>query len=105
MLKSANSPPWLRRGGRDLKKNVAKHPCWERTGWFVQLPIIGGLNKPPRLREAKVASRNFLDRAATPPYPRRGISALARIGLFVVAALMTTTLHAETGRDAWLRYV
>ena len=25
------------------------------------------LNQPPRLREAKVASRNLIDRAATPP--------------------------------------
>jgi len=31
------------------------------------------LNEPPRLREAKVAARNFLDRASTPPWPRRGI--------------------------------
>src|SRR5690349_8032024 len=30
------SPPWLRRGGRDLKKNIAQPPCWERTGWLVQ---------------------------------------------------------------------
>ena len=71
------SAPWIRRGGRDLKKNVAKPPCWERTGWFVQLPIIGGLNQQSlmlraialalraRLREAIVASQNLLDRAAT----------------------------------------
>jgi hypothetical protein len=47
------------------QENVAQPPCWEQTGWFVKLPIIGGLNQPPRLREAKVASRHLLDRAAT----------------------------------------
>jgi hypothetical protein len=60
-----NSPPWTRRGGRDLKKNVAKQPCWERTGWFVQLPIIGGLNQPPRLREQLWLREVFL--IAQPP--------------------------------------
>src|SRR5688572_33385605 len=44
-----------------------------RGGWF-KLPINRWLNQPPRLRDAKVASRNLLDRAATPPCPRRGIS-------------------------------
>src|SRR5206468_5095398 len=83
MVKS--SPPWIRRGGRDLKKNIAKHPCWERTGWFVQQPIIGGLNQPflrlraialalrARLRELR-SLRDILDRAATPPQPRRGVA-------------------------------
>jgi hypothetical protein len=55
------------------QENVAQPPCREQTGWFVKLPIIGDLNQPPRLREAKVASRHLIDRAATPPYPRRGI--------------------------------
>ena len=41
-----NSPPWIRRGGRDLMKNIAKPPCWERTGWLFKLPIIGALNQP-----------------------------------------------------------
>jgi hypothetical protein len=56
-----------------------------RGGWF-KSPIIGSLNQPllmlravalalrARLLEANVASRNLLDRAATPPCPRRGIS-------------------------------
>ena len=83
---SAYSPPWPRRGGRDIKKDAAKPPLVERTGAqrkrdsaqhqarFVQVPINRWLNQPPRLRDAKVASRNLLDRAATPPSLRRGIS-------------------------------
>jgi hypothetical protein len=42
MLGKRNSPPWPRRGGRDINKNIAKHPLKERTGWLVQPPIIGG---------------------------------------------------------------
>ena len=57
----------------------------ERTGWFVQHPIIGSLNEQflmlravalalrARLRQAKEASQHFLSGAATPPLPRRGI--------------------------------
>src|ERR1051326_4181178 len=29
----ANSPPQLRRGGRDIKKDIAEPPYPERTGW------------------------------------------------------------------------
>src|SRR6185369_3713271 len=72
MVKSVYSPPWLRRGGRDLKKNIAKPLCWERTGWLVQTTDNRWLEPTPSAR-AEVASRNFLDRAATPPYPRRGV--------------------------------
>ena len=32
-----DSPPWPRRGGRDIKKNDAKLPLMERTGWLVQV--------------------------------------------------------------------
>ena len=46
-----DSPPWQRRGGRDINKSAAKPPLLERTGWFVQRPIIGGLNQPPPLRQ------------------------------------------------------
>src|SRR5437016_14245382 len=46
-----------------------------RTGWFVQLPIIGGLNEPPRLRPLRWLRRFFLMGAATPPLPRRGVFA------------------------------
>ena len=36
-----------------------------RPGWFVQLPIIGGLNQPPRLRPLR-RLRGILMGAATP---------------------------------------
>jgi hypothetical protein len=70
----------VRRGGRDLKKNIAKPPFWERTGWLVQLPINRWLEPTTPSARAKVASRNLLDRAATPPSLRRGISPSSRCG-------------------------
>src|SRR5207245_11124772 len=44
-----------------------------KNGWFVQLPIIGGWNEPPRLRPLRKLRRFFLMGAATPPLPRRGV--------------------------------
>src|SRR6266568_5188970 len=48
-------------------------PLEARPGWFVQLPIIGGLNQPPRLRPRRRLRGIFLMGAATPPCPRRGL--------------------------------
>ncbi len=48
-------------------------PLEERPGWFVPLPIIGGLNQPPRLRPLRRLRGIFLMGAATPPCPRRGL--------------------------------
>src|SRR6266704_4201100 len=48
-------------------------PLEARTGWFVQLPIIGGLNQPPHLRALRRLRDIFLMGAATPPCPRRGL--------------------------------
>ena len=48
-------------------------PLEARPGWFVQLPIIGGLNQPPRLRPLRRLRGIFLVGAATPPCPRRGL--------------------------------
>ncbi len=48
-------------------------PLEARPGWFVQLPIIGGLNQPPRLRRLRRLRGIFLMGAATPPCPRRGL--------------------------------
>src|SRR5213083_687890 len=45
-------------------------PLQARPGWFVQLPIIGGLNQPPRLRPLRKLRGIFLMGAATPPCPR-----------------------------------
>src|SRR5205809_2259628 len=54
-------------------------PLKARPGWFVQLPIIGGLNQPPRLRPLRRLRGIFLMGAATPPCARRGIAALLRL--------------------------
>src|SRR5439155_27155554 len=48
-------------------------PLEARPGWFVPLPIIGGLNQPPRLRPRRRLRGIFLMGAATPPFPRRGL--------------------------------
>src|SRR5207248_10566787 len=48
-------------------------PLKARPGWFVQLPIIGGLNQPPRLRPLRRIRGIFLMGAATPPCARRGL--------------------------------
>src|SRR6266705_856099 len=44
-----------------------------RPRGFVQLPIIGGLNQPPRLRPLRRLRGICLRGAATPPCPRRGL--------------------------------
>src|SRR5437870_5147686 len=48
-------------------------PLEARPGWFVPLPIIGGLNQPPHLRPLRRLRGIFLMGAATPPCPRRGL--------------------------------
>src|SRR6266516_3282512 len=62
--------PFLWRCGAKREPGRAKH---QERGWFVQLPIIGGLNQPPRLRPLKRLRGIFLMVAATPPCPRRGL--------------------------------
>src|SRR5439155_21307245 len=47
-------------------------PLGARPGWFVQLPIIGGLNQPPRLRPLKEASRHFLNGRSHPSLSKGG---------------------------------
>src|SRR5437867_4248936 len=59
------------------QENIAKPPLWERTGWFVQTTDNRWLEPTTPSTRANVASRNLPDRAATPPYPRRGIRALS----------------------------
>src|SRR5881396_272083 len=65
--------------GRLGKGGVAAHrtnvpvPLKARTGWFGQQPINRWLERTTPSARVKVASRNFLGRAATPPLPRRGI--------------------------------
>ena len=67
------SSAWPRRGGRTIKK-YSPLPLDARPGWFVQQPIIGGLNQPPRLRPLMKLRDIYLMVAATPPWPRRGVS-------------------------------
>src|SRR5262245_29223445 len=43
-----------------------------RTGWFVQQPIIRGLNEPPRLRPLRRLRDFLLLGAATPPFAKEG---------------------------------
>src|SRR5262245_8513154 len=44
---SGNTNPLLvRRGGRDIKKNAAKPPLMERTGWSSLLKAFGELTTP-----------------------------------------------------------
>jgi two-component system sensor histidine kinase CpxA len=69
----SDSPPWLRRGGRDTNKNVAKPPLQERTGWLAQLPINRRIERTTPSAPAKEASRHLITGAATPPLPRRGM--------------------------------
>ena len=70
--RTALDTPWQRLG----KGGVAAHqvnvpvPLKARTGWFGQLPINRWLERTTPFARAKVASRNFLGRAATPPLPR-----------------------------------
>ncbi len=47
--------------------------------WFVQLPIIGGLNQPPRLRPLRKASRHFLSGRSHPSLSKEGTSAFPSV--------------------------
>src|SRR6266566_1646855 len=53
-------------------------PLEARTGWFVQLPIIGGLNQPPHLRPLRRLRDIFLMGAAT-PLSKEGTSAFPSV--------------------------
>ena len=82
LSRSATAPD--KEGWPRHQVNGAKPPRLERTGWFVQLQMIGGFNEPlfmlraialalrARLRPTWKLRDIFLLGAATPPYPRRG---------------------------------
>ena len=57
------SPLLARRGGRDIKRNIAKLPLMERTGWWVR---IQRRTTPPVCAASDVFCV-FLLGAATPP--------------------------------------
>src|SRR6059058_3712975 len=65
--------PYLVKVGWLRHKENGPLPLKARPGWFVQQPIIGGLNQPPRLRPLRRLRDFFLMGAATPPLPRRGV--------------------------------
>src|SRR5215471_21145161 len=67
-----NSPPWLRRGGRDIKKMSRSSLVGADGAVRSNYRLFHHLNQPPRLRGfGRFAT--FLDRAATPPWLRRGV--------------------------------
>src|SRR5262245_16372442 len=70
----SDSPPWQRRGGRDIKKDAAKPPYAERTGRFVPLPINRWVGRTAPSAPVAEASRLLLMGAATPPLTRRGMA-------------------------------
>src|SRR5437667_6235201 len=61
-------------GVAERSKNIAKHPLIAKPGWFSDR----NKRKTTPTASVSVASRNFLDDAATPPCgdARRGLSAL-----------------------------
>jgi hypothetical protein len=54
------------------QKNIAKPPLMAQTGWCWS-KINCGLNEPPRPLHQRWLRDIFIDVAATPPFPRRGL--------------------------------
>src|SRR6266581_6820112 len=93
-LEGGDSPPCItaRRGGRAIKKNIAKPPLiaakrkrvsaqpQEMTGWFSD----ENKRKTTPSASASVASRHFLDDASTPPCgdARRGVAPFQFVARF-----------------------
>src|SRR5205823_12319526 len=75
VLEGADSPPWQRRGGRDINKNGAKPPLLERTGWFVQLPINRWNERTTPSAPDKEASRFFDSWRSHPSLAKEGTTA------------------------------
>jgi len=65
--------PSLVKEGWPRHKENGPLPLKAWPGWFVQQPIIGGLNQPPRLGPLRRLRGIFLMGAATPPWLRRGV--------------------------------
>ena len=63
---AAPSSKWSRSFG-SAARSVSPVGRNIKNGWFVQLPTIGGLNQPPRLRPLRRLRGIFLVGAATPP--------------------------------------
>src|SRR5262245_49574979 len=79
-FQQSDSPPWPRRGGRDINKNVAKPPLLERTGRF-NYRLIGGLNEPPRLRPLRrLRYFSYWAQRSHPALTKAGSCSLQRLG-------------------------
>src|SRR4030095_8535308 len=64
---TARSRLLARRGGRDIKRNIAKLPLMERTGWWFKINRnVFEPDPPPRLRHQRKL-RCSLSGAAAPP--------------------------------------
>src|SRR6266581_7054115 len=74
-------------------------PLEARPGWFVPLPIIGGLNQPPRLRPLRRLRGIFLMGVATPPCPRRGL----RLSLQLFSMPPCPAKDVGHGKPKWER--
>src|SRR6266516_4556927 len=127
--KAAKPPPPAQtsrtRGGKGEVPSLAKEgwprhqvngpvPLEARPGWFVQLPIIGGLNQPfflvspyrahirsahARLRPLRRLRGIFLMGAATPPCPRRGL----RLSLQLFSMPPVSRKDVGHGKPKWER--
>src|SRR5262249_34483554 len=75
----------------ERKRDSAQPQLMERTGWLVQLSIIGGFNEPPRLRPLRKLRAISLVGVSSPPLPGRGLRPPATFG---------NTL----GEEGWLRH-
>jgi hypothetical protein len=73
-------PSSVRRGGRDIKKNAAKPPLRERTGW--SLTHHDGVIHHP-VCATKDASRLFITGAATPPHRGGEYGVAKQYGRFI----------------------
>ena len=82
-----NSPPWQRRGGRASSKYPRSFAKRGRGGSF-NLPIVGGLNEPPRLRPAKEASQHFLNGRSHPSFSKEGNPPFRRYSRFVCVTML-----------------
>src|SRR5436853_6001232 len=93
--------PSLAKEGWTRHQENGPLPLKARPGWFVQQPIIGGLNQPPRLRPLRRLRGILLMGAATPPLLRRGV--LFGCGFAVLCLLwFVPVLHAQTSPRAVL---
>ena len=79
ITQAGHSPPWPRRGGRDIKKDTAKPPLSERTGWFVQRPINRWFDPTTTSPPSREASRHFYYWRSHPSFAKEGSDPLSDV--------------------------